>query len=187
MRGGDRTEQSLVERLLQYDEEAWTQAFATHRDGVFRFCLQMLRNRDEADDISQDTFVRAVQSFEQFRGDASLKTWLYTIARNLCLTCLHDKHKKKGIEVPSDGSRIGKICSEEPCAYRAAASVELLEAFERAMAELDPSLREAFHLREIEDLSYEEIAEVTGVSVNTVKTRIYRARARLQQCLREFR
>jgi RNA polymerase sigma-70 factor (ECF subfamily) len=184
MSGGQRADQ-FVERLVRRDERAWAQVFATQRDRVFGVCLRMMRNREEAEDISQDVFLRAVKGIGQFRGDASLKTWLHQIAHNLCLTRL--AAAKREVESPLEGDWIVEPVSEEPGADRASAGAGLRKALERAMAELEPSFREAILLREVEDLSYEEIARVTGVSVNTVKTRIYRARAKLRQRLEELR
>jgi RNA polymerase sigma-70 factor (ECF subfamily) len=185
MSGGQRANQLLVELLQQLDERAWAQVFATHRDGIFGVCLRMLRNHEEAEDITQEVFLRAVMGIEQFRGDALLKTWLHKIAHNLCLTRI--AAKKTSAECTSDGSGIEELESEEPDAEAASASIELREALERAIGELEPPFREAILLRVFEDLSYQEIARVTGVPENTVKTRIYRARAKLQQRLGELR
>lgn len=181
----ESSEQSLLERLARGDELAWRHVFNAHRDRIYGFCLRMMRNREEAEDISQEVFLRAVRAIGKFRGDASLKTWLHEIARNLCLTRL--AAAKKGTEYAADDSWIANLASENPGADRTSASVELREALEVAIGELEPVFREAILLREIEDQSYEEIASVTGASVDTVKTRIHRARAKLKQRLAEFR
>ena len=180
----ERAERSLLERLLRGDERTWRQVFETHRDRIYGLCLRIMRNREEAEDISQEVFLRAVRAIGTFRGDASLNTWLHQIAHNLCLTRL--AAAKKNIESASDCSWITDLVSEAPGSDRSLASIELREALELAIGELEPVFREAILLREVEDQSYEEIARVTGVSVNTVKTRIHRARTKLKQRLMEF-
>ena len=92
----ERAERSLLQRLVRGDERAWGQVFETHRDRIYGLCLRMMRNREEAEDISQEVFLRAVRAIGTFRGDASLKTWLHQIAHNLCLTRL--TAAKKGME-----------------------------------------------------------------------------------------
>jgi RNA polymerase sigma-70 factor, ECF subfamily len=145
----------------------------------------MMRNREEAEDISQEVFLRAVRAIGTFRGEASLNTWLHQIARNLCATRL--AAAIKNIEEPADRSWIAALASDQPGADRASASVELREALELAIGELEPAFREVILLREFENQSYEEIARITETSVATVKTRIYRAREKLKQRLAEFR
>ena len=138
----------------------------------------MLRNREEAEDASQEVFLRAVRAIGTFRGEASLNTWLHQIARNACVTRL--AATKKSLEDAADRSWIADLASDEPGADRSSASVELREALELAIGELEPAFREVILLREIENQSYEDIAQITETSVATVKTRIYRAREKLK-------
>ena len=185
MSGGESSEQALLRRLTRGDEAAWEQVFSTHRDRIYGFCLRMMRNREEAEDISQEVFLRAVRAIGTFRSEASLNTWLHQIARNLCATRL--AVASKSIEEPADHSWIADLPSDEPGADRSSASAELREALELAIGELEPVFREVVLLREFENQSYEEIARITETSVATVKTRIYRAREKLKQRLAEFR
>jgi len=182
---GGSSEQSLVKRLTQGDEAAWGRVFSTHRDKIYGFCLRMTRNREEAEDLSQEVFLRAVRAIGTFRGDASIKTWLYQIAHNLCLTRLAAAKRDKDRAL--NLTWIGEMTSAPPGADASVAGDDLRKAIELALGELDPVFREAILLREVEDQSYEEIAQVTATSVNTVKTRIHRARMKLQQQLAEFR
>jgi RNA polymerase sigma-70 factor (ECF subfamily) len=145
----------------------------------------MLHNREEAEDISQEVFERAVKSIASFRGEASLKTWLYQIAHNACLT--HIAAAMKRGQSTSDERWMTVLASAAPSAEQSSASGEIRAALESAVGDLEPVFREAILLREVEGQSYGEIAQVTGVSVNTVKTRIHRAREQLRQRLVEFR
>jgi len=164
---------------------AWGQVFSSHRDRIYVFCLRTMRNREEAEDISQEVFLRAVRAIGSFRGEASIKTWLHQIAHNLCLTRL--AAVKRDRDKATELAFVDETTSTGSTADTSVTSMELRKALEHAVGELEPIFREALLLREIEDLSYEEIAGVIGASVNTVKTRIHRARVKLQQQLAEFR
>jgi RNA polymerase sigma-70 factor, ECF subfamily len=182
---GEASDRSLLERLARGDEVAWGQVFTAHRDRIYGFCLRMTRNREEAEDISQEVFLRAVRAIGTFRGEASIKTWLHQIAHNLCLTRL--AAAKRDRDKATELAVVGETTSPVSTADTSVAGGDLRKALEHAVGELEPVFREALLLREVEDLSYQEIAAVIGASVNTVKTRIYRARAKLQQQLAEFR
>jgi RNA polymerase sigma-70 factor, ECF subfamily len=179
-------ERTLLARMLRQEERAWTEFCHAYRDGVFGLCLRMLRNRDAAEEASQDVFARAAKGIKDFRGESSLKTWLYRIAHNVCLA--HAEAARREARYRKDDAvGLDQSAYDGPDAERETASRELREILEKALGELDFEFREAIILREIEDLSYEEIAATTSVPVNTVKTRIYRARVRLQELLAEHR
>jgi RNA polymerase sigma-70 factor (ECF subfamily) len=163
----------------------WRWLFNTYGDAIYGFCLRMVRSPEDACDIRQEVFARAVRAIGKFRGDASIKTWLLQIARNLCLT--HIATAKKNVEYASDDNALANLAYEGPGADCSMANGELREALELAIGELESVFREAILLREVEDLSYDAIAQITGVSVDTVKTRIHRARLKLRKRLAEFR
>jgi RNA polymerase sigma-70 factor (ECF subfamily) len=184
----ETVERLLVERLRHMDTRAWAQVMGNHRNGIFFACLRRIGNRADAEDICSQVFERAARAIGGFRGDSSLKTWLHTIAANLCMShrAAHAARQHVGLDqIPPE--ELGALQSDTPAPDRMAGSSEILSAVERALGTLDPVLREAFHLRVREEMSYEEIAQVTGVPINTVKTRIFRARERLQQLLVEHR
>ncbi len=181
---GDEGE--LLARLLLQDRRAWTEFFDAYRDGVFRLFFRILGSREGAEDVSQEMFLKAVKFMASFRGEASLKTWLYQIAHNACLAHISSARKEASHRT-DNAAAVERVASDSPDAERAAASGKLRGVLEDAIRELDFAFREAILLREVEGQSYEEIASATGVSVNTVKTRIHQARARLQQRLAEYR
>jgi RNA polymerase sigma-70 factor, ECF subfamily len=181
----DSSERTLLLQLARGDEAAWGQVFGAYRDRIYGFCLRMMRNREEAEDASQEVFLRAVRAIGTFRGEASLNTWLHQIARNACVTRL--AASRKSLEDTADRSWIADLASDEPGADRSSASAELREALEFAIGELEPAFREVILLREIESQSYEDIARITETSVATVKTRIHRAREKLKLRLSDFR
>lgn len=181
----DSSERTLLDQLARGDQAAWGQVFGAYRDRIYGFCLRMMRNREEAEDASQEAFLRAVRAIGTFRGDASLSTWLHQIARNACVTRL--TAAKKNIEDAAELSWIADLASDEPGADRSSASAEMREAIEIAIGELEPPFREVILLREIDNQSYEDIARITESSVATVKTRLFRAREKLKMRLAEFR
>ena len=128
-RGG--AEEWPLERLRLRDEKAWAQLFEAYRDKVYSLCLRMLHNREEAEDVSQDVFLRAVKSIASFRGESSLKTWLYQIAHNACLT--HIASARKGAQHISDHDTMMEIASEAPNSEQLSASGEMRAAVEKAM------------------------------------------------------
>jgi RNA polymerase sigma-70 factor, ECF subfamily len=186
--GGPKTSQraddrQLAERLRKGDERAWAELCNGQRGAIFRLCIRMLRNTEEARDAGQEVFLKAARSFATYRGDASLKTWLCQIAHNVCLTRIAQAKRESRNRIDGDDQRLERVACDKPDAERQVLSHELREAMERALAELEPIFREAILLRNVEELTYEEIAMATNVSVETVKTRIHRARAKLRQLL----
>jgi len=183
-------ESDLVERLRRMDAAAWNRVTREYRAGILYACLRRVRNRADAEDVCSQTFVRAVSHIGRFRGDSSFKVWLHTIAYNLCMTHLvaGARDRPASLDAISLKNRNpGDFAGDAPSADRLIASAEARSAFNKAMATIDRDLSNAFHLREIEGLAYDEIAKVTGVPINTVKTRIFRARMQLRRSLVEHR
>ena len=181
----DTNERALLERLARMDERAWWWLFRAYANRIHSFCLRNVRSREEAEDITQEVFWKAYGAIGKFRGDASIKTWLLQIAHNSCLT--HIEAAKKEVVYAPDYDWVANLPSEEPGGDCSMAASEQRKALELAIGELEPEFREAILLREVEGLSYEEIARVTGVSIDTVKTRIHRAVLKLKERLVEFR
>ncbi len=151
-------------------------AFDQYHEAVFRFVYRMTRQAEAAEDITQDCFlvlVRAPERFDAQRG--SLKTYLFSIARNLVLKAYRDNR-----EVPLDGEEYES--TPDP-----AMAADLASAVEQAVASLPPLQREALVLFEYEGFTLEEVAQVSGVDVGTIKSRLHRARERLKKVLAPHR
>ncbi|MGA2447798.1 MAG: sigma-70 family RNA polymerase sigma factor [Polyangiaceae bacterium] len=190
---GRDEEARLLERLIARDERAFFSLVRSYERRVFALVLRMLGNRAEAEDVAQEVFVQVFRSVALFRGDSKLSTWIFRIAVNLC------KNRNKYLRVrhadtqqplgTDDGSALGP--NSGPYAGQFARPDEMMagrqvEAIvQRAILELDPSFRECLLLRDVEDMSYEEIASVTGLPEGTVKSRIHRARAQLRGIVEE--
>ena len=186
-------ERALLACLQQRDDpqdwlDAWETLVREYGDRMYGLALRMLRHPQDAEDATQEVWERTLRGLSRFRGDSSLATWLYGITMNVCLTRI-DKGTRSKAVTTDDPLGHPQIESPDgsPDAERRALSAEARVAIERALGELDPGFRAVILLRDREDLRYEEIAEILGIPLNTVKTRIHRARLALQEKLEAFR
>jgi len=181
----DRAEVELVEAARSGSSEALEALLERHEARLYRFARRLCRHREDAEDVLQESLLAAARGLGGFRGASSIGTWLYTIARSFCI-----KKRRRSVFAPAELS----LDSEAALAARGVADPrrrpdEALEAsrleaaLERAIAALDRPYREVLLLRDVEGLSAAEVAEVTGLSVPAVKTRLHRARARLREAL----
>jgi len=153
--------------------------FLPHLDAAYNLARQLTRNAHDAEDVVQESYLRAWRAFSGFRGEAS-RPWLLTIVRNTSFTWLRDNR------VWADHAEYREELSVSGGATPEAQSLghERARAVERCVQELPADFREALVLREMEELSYQEIAEITGAPRGTVMSRLSRARARLAECLK---
>jgi RNA polymerase sigma-70 factor (ECF subfamily) len=186
----DSSERRFIERLRARDERAFNELVELYSDRVSRLLYRMLGNRDEADDMAQEVFVQVFKAIESFRGDASLATWIYRIATNICKNrskYLSRRHTSAQDEFEPAAERGPMTRAKGVTSGESAQPDQMLEAYQlevivkQCIAELDPDFREVLVLRDVEDLTYEEIIEITGAPVGTVKSRLFRARSTLKQ------
>ncbi len=169
----------LIIRCKDGDNWAFGQIILRYQDRIYNVCRHMIQDADDAQDAAQDVFMKAYSSLKNYRPEASFYTWLYRIAVNTCLD-----YRKKSRPVPfEDESAIDNLPSEQPSAERLYEAKEAGGLVEIALRKLPGRLRAVIVLKEIEGLSYEEIADSLGTSVGTVKSRISRAREELRRLL----
>ena len=154
-----------------------------HLDDAFTLARYLMRNPSDAEDAVQECYLRALRHFDSYRGPA-MKPWLLTILRNVCNA---EFARRRREEMPTDYTQDGTVADEMPMWQEPQSSPESLvlrrqddATIRRLVAELPRSFREVIVLREMNDLSYQEIAEVAGVPVGTVMSRLARARAMLR-------
>lgn len=164
-----------VTRARGGDGKAFSELVARYQDRIYRFLLRLMRSPDDALDLTQDTFMRAYQGLERWRPDASFKTWLFRIARNLAFDQLR-RGKVVQFVALDEGADIPDAAAGPEALLETAQRYRVLEA---ALARLPSEHREILLLREIEGMAYEEIAAVLNLNIGTVKSRIARARAAL--------
>lgn len=178
----------LVQRAQSGDRDAFRQLVERYQTKIAGLALGMLRNRDDALDIVQEAFTKAYQNLDRFQGNASFYTWVYRIAMNLCIDQqrrdgrmtpvpldLPDRPEESAIPV-DDGPR-----PDEP--FDRARDGQIAERLRAAVADLTPEHRAVILLREVEGLSYEEIAEALDCPKGTVMSRLHYARRQLQSKL----
>jgi RNA polymerase sigma-70 factor (ECF subfamily) len=183
MREGLSDDAPLLARLRAGEARAFEELVTTYQHRVFGVALRMLSNRAEAEEIAQETFLRAHRALAEFRGEARLGTWLYAIASRLCLNRLAAgprRHER------SDDIALAQAPAEGADAVAALERDELEAALHEAVAALPEERRIVVVLRDLEGLSYEEIGEVLGVPLNTVRTRLHRARLDLKAKLERW-
>jgi RNA polymerase sigma-70 factor (ECF subfamily) len=173
------TDALLVRRVLEGDARAFTTLVDRHLQPCLRFATRMLGSRQDAEDATQEALLRAYRALGAYDPTASFRTWLFAILVNRCRTALLQRSRYVR-RVVTDGDAM-----EDAIATDGALSTELRIEIERAVAQLEPEQREAFLLKHVEQLAYDEMAVVTGVGVSALKMRVKRACQRLQDLLGE--
>jgi RNA polymerase sigma-70 factor, ECF subfamily len=182
-------ERSLLRRLRNRDERAFRELIEAHRDRVYNICYRMLGNRHESEDVAQEVFITVFKTIDTFREEAKFSTWLYRVAVNHCknrikyLARRYDKQREE-IDESSAGTNGTPIGAPPPRAPdRALEGAQMEKLMQDAIAALDDEQRIVVVLRDVEDLSIEEICEITGLADGTVKSRLHRARLVLRKKL----
>ncbi len=189
-----REERHLIRAAQQGDSRAFDRLVHRYQAQVYRAMTRACANPDLAADVLQEAMIRAFRALPQFRGDSSFATWLYRIARNLCVrkqqqmtaypTISLDQPMGEGEDASALIGQMIDFSAENP--QQVVLDEELRQKVKEAVDKLPPNLREVLILRDMEDLSNQETAERTGLTVAAVKARLHRARALLRQQLEEY-
>jgi RNA polymerase sigma-70 factor (ECF subfamily) len=192
--GISTTESDLLEGLRRGDPAAYRLLVELNSASVYNVALKLLGDEQEAEDVLQETFMSAFQAIDSFEARSKLSTWLYRIAYNASLMRLRKRKQMTAFSLdrPSldeDGTEVS--ASRQLVDWSTVPDDELLtaearEEMDRAIAELPESLRSTFVLRDIQGLSGAETAEVLGITIQAVKTRLHRARLRLRDRLSDY-
>ncbi|HMJ14223.1 MAG TPA: sigma-70 family RNA polymerase sigma factor [Polyangiaceae bacterium] len=185
----ESSERRFIERLIARDERAFNELVQTYERRVYLLVFRMLGRREEAEDMAQEVFVQVFKAIGQFRGESKLSTWIYRIAVNVCKNrakywvrrhdAQQDEFESAAEHLPATDARAVTF-AEVARPDHAVEGFQMERIVQRAISELEPDFREVLILRDVEELSYEEIAEITGLADGTVKSRIFRARALLK-------
>jgi RNA polymerase sigma-70 factor, ECF subfamily len=174
-------ESDLIERFKKGDSTAFEELVRAYQDRVYNLCRYMLRDPRDGQDAAQDVFLKVYRALGSFTPDSSLSTWIYRIAVNTCL----DYRRKSRREILKHKSLAEVSRSAEPFSPQTHESRDAAETIQQALAQLREKSRAVIVLREIQGLSYEEIARVLHTSVSAVRSRISRAREELRRILRK--
>ena len=183
-----KQERRLVKRLKARDERAFREFVTEHQQLVFNLVYRFLGNREEAEDVSQEVFVTVFKSIDRFRAESRLSTWIYRISGN------HAKNRRKYLQRRKTDRRQSLDSTSEtelqPADRTMNAGPESIaigrqteRLIQNALKALDDDQRLVIILRDVEHLTYEEIGEITGLNMGTVKSRLHRARAALRKSL----
>ncbi|MES2715805.1 MAG: RNA polymerase sigma factor RpoE [Pseudomonadota bacterium] len=189
----DDADAQLVARAKGGDPKAFEMLVVKYQRRIERLIARMVRDVDLVQDIAQESFIRAYRALPQFRGDSAFYTWLYRIAVNTAKKALVDMKRdplvtesaRAGMNDDDDEtSRVERELTDGETPEAVLASKEIAQTVNAAIEALSEDLRQAITLREIEGLSYEEIAELMNCPIGTVRSRIFRARESIAQRLR---
>lgn len=182
------SDEDLVERAQKGDMDAFDQLVRRYEAKIYSVSYRFMGNHADAGDLAQDTFIRMYQSLPNFRGDSSFSTWLYRVAANACRDELRKRQRRRSVSMD-------ELMAASPTKVPAAAAQDSPEEtaqrhetqrqVQGCLDELSPDHRLILVLREIQDLSYEEIAGILDCSLGTVKSRISRARNALKEKMKE--
>lgn len=175
-------ERELIAAAQRGSERAFEQLVRANEKKVYTLCLRMCGNPADAEEAAQEAFLAAWRGLPSFRGESAFSTWLHRLAGNACIDLLRRNRRARG-ELSLDDELAAEPVDEHASPQRELERREQREAVQRGLAALHDEHRTVLVLREVEQLSYAEIAEVTGLEAGTVKSRISRARAQLRKYL----
>ena len=178
---------ALIRRAAQKDEQAFEQLMLLHQKAVYNICYRMAGNAEDALDLSQEVFLKLWRTLEQYQFDAAFSTWLYRMTQNACIDFLRRQKRQQHASLTvSDDEAAGKELSvpdPAPLPEDWVIFNEKQEAIRTAMNALPSDFREILELRVVRNLPYEQIAQIMGLPVGTVKSRLARARLQLKKRL----
>ncbi|HSI73133.1 MAG TPA: sigma-70 family RNA polymerase sigma factor [Fimbriimonas sp.] len=181
-------EAALIEKCRRQDFEAFGKLVDAYQNRVFGFVKRMVPNAEEAADITQEVFIRAFQNFTRFDGRSSVRTWLFRIAYHLCVDRAR-KVDRTPIHVGMTDSDEGEEIDVSDTRWQPDQLLidsELMEIVEQGILTMSEKLRSVLLLHDKEDMQYDEIADMLGVPIGTVKSRLFLARAHLQNAVRQY-
>lgn len=186
-------ERKLVEEARRGDADAFRELVKRYQRRAYAVALGMLHDADDARDIVQEAFLRVHRSLDRYTGDAQFFTWMYRIVMNLCIDHLRKKRAEKvefddalaNDEVDDEVGIAPKRLGFDP--QRALADKELRARLQAALAKLSPAHRAVLIMREVDGLSYQEMADTVGVSIGTIMSRLFHARKKMQKLLLQYR
>jgi RNA polymerase sigma-70 factor (ECF subfamily) len=192
--GEPREDAALIRAFHKGDKVAFDRLVLKHKDRLFNLCYRLLGDYEEANDSAQETFIKVYRSLKRFRFESAFSTWLYRIAVNTCKNKLKSsafRQKRKMVPldnpIPANLNSPGReIKDESPSPASALEKKERMRVIQEAINALPPEQKEVVTLRDIEGFSYEEVVEITGFSLGTVKSRLARARLDLRKKLRSL-
>ena len=176
----------LVTASQAGDQDTFAQLVQLHQRRVFNLVYRMLQNYEEANEITQDTFLAAWQGLPTFRGEARFSTWLYRIAYNCCLKQLEHRKREKALQVAIEEEQLFQQSSRDARVNAEIEAHDSRDLVHEFLAQLPAKYRSVLVLRHLDEMTYEEMAEILTVPIGTIKTHLFRARNLLKERLEAF-
>ena len=177
----------LIRRAQRGDADAFEQLLLEHQKNVYNLCYRMAGNPDDAMDLSQETFLRAWRCLDQYQFASAFSTWLYRLCSNICIDFLRRRRRKQTVPLTfedADGEeQTYAVPDAQPLPEEQVELKLTRETLAAAMAQLLPEHRAVLQLRVVNEMSYEQIADVLDIQIGTVKSRLSRARNQLKKIL----
>ncbi len=179
-------ETDLIRRVRSGDQEAFAELVTTYRERIHRLVYGLLRDRDEAEDVTQEVFIKAYYRISSYKGQSAFYTWLYRVAVNAATDWRKKWWKRKGLSLSESPTGPEGLADERARPERLAHGRELGQRLDEALGKLPEKYRTILVLREFEGLSYDEIARVLELPKGTVESRLFRARERLKTLMTPY-
>lgn len=176
-------EHALIRRVLAGDTDRFEALVKAHEKGVYNLALRMLGSEQDALDAAQEAFFRSYKALGSFRGESRFSVWLYRLTGNVCMDMLRRAGRTGTVSLTEENEGELPIPDERADPQRLLERKDLRRAVREAMDALSPEFRQVLALRDINGLSYEEIAQTTGLEPGTVKSRLFRARRKMARLL----
>lgn len=181
------TDEELVKKSQQNDERAFGELVGRYESKVYSLAMKMLRNPEDAEDVLQDTFLRAYRGIKSFQGNSTFSTWIYRITANSALMRLRKKQLPTvSIDDADERETPINIADWAPGPVEQLLTQETQKAMSEAIEALPPEFRQVFILRDVEELSNAEVADILDLSVAAVKSRLHRARLKVRNRLAQY-
>ena len=172
----------VVQAVRNGDIDRFEELVRAYESPIYRLCRRMLGSEQDALDASQEAFFKAYKALDDFRGDSRFSTWLYRLATNVCLDMLRSRPAARELSSEDNDALLSRA-DPSPSPQESLEMAELRSSLEKALRSLEPDFRKVIVLRDVNGLSYEEIATIENLELGTVKSRIYRARRKLADAL----
>ncbi|MGC8717030.1 MAG: sigma-70 family RNA polymerase sigma factor [bacterium] len=181
----EETDELLVEKIKKGNDDAFRDLIRRYQRYVLNLVYRTIGDTNDAEDIAQEVFIKVYKSIRGFKGESKFSTWISKITVNVCMDKLREKSKNKEEDIEEEAwNTFAQPVNFSPEVM--AERHELQETIKKAIESLPEELRAAFVLRELENLSYEEIGEMLNIPIGTVESRIYRARMKLRSYLKDL-
>lgn len=182
----EQDEEQLVTSSKKGDQDAFAQLVQQHQRRVFNLVFRMLQQYEEANEVTQETFLAAWQGLPSFRGDARFSTWLYRIAYNCALKQLEQRKRDKALQVVVQAEQIAASIGQEQRIDAALETHARQAMVQEQLSQLPAKYRIVLILRHLQEMTYEEMAQILTMPIGTIKTHLFRARNLLKERLEKF-